>query len=79
MELRAPLTGRRVFVPRRSAIYWDLPSLNFEYELWASPPTPHTNRGSVRPRRLDTAHSTTKGSMKGAMPLPLPAARLKAE
>ena len=30
-------------------------------ELWASPPTPHTNRGSVRPRRLDTAHSATNG------------------
>ena len=37
-------------------------------ELWASPPTPHTNRGSVRPRRLDTAHSATNGK-DGAMPL----------
>ena len=37
-------------------------------ELWASPLTPHTNRGSVRPRRLDTAHSATNGKI-GAMPL----------
>ena len=41
-------------------------------ELWASPLTPHTNRGSVRPRRLDTAHSATNGKI-GAMPL-VPAA-----
>ena len=41
-------------------------------ELWASPLTPHTNRGSVRPRRLDTAHSATNGK-NGAMP-PAPAA-----
>ena len=49
-------------VPGRSVIYPDLPYLPIWMNvLWASPPTPHTNRGSVRPRRLDTAHSATNG------------------
>ena len=46
------------FVPGRSVTYPDLPYLPIWMNvLWASPPTPHTNRGSVRPLRLDTAHS----------------------
>ena len=64
---RALRLGARIFVPGRRAIYQVLPLPNFS-ELWASPPTPHTNRGSVRPRRLDTAHSATNGKI-GAMPL----------
>ncbi len=58
----------------------NLPGLAFFADLnicaVASPPTPHTNRGRVRPRRLDTAHSNTchQRLKKGAMPLPLPAA-----
>ena len=59
--------GARIFVPGRREIYQDLCVATLG-ELWASPPTPHTNRGSVRPRRLDTAHSATNGKI-GAMPL----------
>ena len=59
--------GARIFVPGRRAIYQVLRVATFS-ELWASPLTPHTNRGSVRPRRLDTAHSATNGK-NGAMPL----------
>ena len=57
---RALRLGARIFVPGRRAIYQDLRVATFS-ELWASPLTPHTNRGSVRPRRLDTAHSATNG------------------
>ena len=60
--------GARIF--RRGGVQFTRACLFclFQYELWASPPTPHTNRGSVRPRRLDTAHSATNGK-NGTMPL----------
>ena len=70
--------GAKFFVPRRSEIYSGLPSLTFQYELWASPPTPHTNRGSVRPRRLDTAHSATNGEI-GRNATATPCCQAKAE